>query len=97
MTRSESWEASRLRTGDVWSLAVLGLAARPARAVLSAVGVALGIATMVAVLGISSSSRAQLVAQIDALGTNLLTVTPGQSDSGQTATLPPQAPEERVQ
>jgi putative ABC transport system permease protein len=92
MTRSASSEASRLRTGDVWSLAVLGLAARPARAVLSALGVALGIATMVAVLGISSSSRAQLVAQIDALGTNLLTVTPGQSGSGQPATLPPQAP-----
>ncbi len=59
---------------------------------LSAVGVALGIATMVAVIGISSSSRAQLVAQIDALGTNLLTVTPGQSESGQAATLPPSAP-----
>ncbi len=92
MTRSASWPSSRLRTADVGLLALLGLSARPARAVLSAVGVALGIATMVAVLGISSSSRAQLVAQIDALGTNLLTVTPGQSDSGQPATLPPQAP-----
>lgn len=92
MTRSASWPVSRLRTADAWPLAVLGLSARPARAVLSAVGVALGIATMVAVLGISSSSRAQLVAQIDALGTNLLTVTPGQSESGQVATLPPQAP-----
>jgi len=47
---------------------------------------------MVAVLGISSSSRAQLVAQIDALGTNLLTVSPGQSFSGQNVTLPKQAP-----
>jgi putative ABC transport system permease protein len=92
MTRSASWPVSRLRTADAWPLAVLGLSARPARAVLSAVGVALGIATMVAVLGIASSSRAQLVAQIDALGTNLLTVTPGQSESGQAATLPPQAP-----
>ena len=64
---------SRLRAADTWPLAVLGLASRPARATLSALGVALGIATMVAVLGISSSSRAQLVAQIDALGTNLLT------------------------
>jgi putative ABC transport system permease protein len=44
------------------------------------------------VLGISGSSRAQLVAQIDALGTNLLTVTPGQSFSGQTVTLPAAAP-----
>jgi putative ABC transport system permease protein len=83
---------SRLRAADTWPLAVLGLVSRPARAALSAVGVALGIATLVAVLGISSSSRAQLVAQIDALGTNLLTVSPGQSFGGQTVTLPPQAP-----
>ncbi|MGA8296306.1 MAG: ABC transporter permease, partial [Acidimicrobiales bacterium] len=55
---------------------------------LSALGIALGVATMVAVLGISNSSRAQLVAQIDALGTNLLTVTPGQLLSGTTVTLP---------
>ncbi len=83
---------SRMRTADAWPLAVLGLASRPARAVLSAVGVALGIATMVAVLGVSQSSQAQLVAQIDALGTNLLTVTPGQSFSSQPVTLPRTAP-----
>jgi len=83
---------SRMRSLDAWPLAVLGLASRPARAILSAVGVSLGIATMVAVLGISSSSRAQLVAEIDALGTNLLAVTPGQSFSGQNVTLPASAP-----
>jgi len=60
--------------------------------VLSAAGIALGIATMVGVLGISSSSRSQLVAQIDALGTNLLTVAPGPFATGQTATLPKTAP-----
>jgi putative ABC transport system permease protein len=88
-----AWPVSRLRAADTWPLAVLGLASRPARAVLSAVGVALGIATLVAVLGISSSSRAQLVAQIDALGTNLLTVAPNQTfGGGRTVTLPPQAP-----
>jgi putative ABC transport system permease protein len=83
---------SRMRALDAWPLAVLGLASRPARAILSAVGVSLGIATMVAVLGISGSSRAQLVAEIDALGTNLLTVTPGQSFTGQSVTLPASAP-----
>jgi putative ABC transport system permease protein len=83
---------SRFRARDTWPLAVLGLASRPARAVLSALGVALGIATMVAVLGISSSSQAQLLAEIDALGTNLLTVTPGQSFGDQPATLPATAP-----
>jgi putative ABC transport system permease protein len=81
-----------MRVLDVWPLAARGLASRPARAVLSALGVALGIATMVTVLGISSSSRAQLVAEIDALGTNLLTVTPGQSLTGQAVTLPAAAP-----
>jgi len=65
---------------------------RPVRAILSAAGVALGIATMVAVFGISGSSRAQLVAEIDALGTNLLTVTPGQSVTAEIARLPKTAP-----
>ena len=83
---------SRFRARDTWPLAVLGLASRPARAVLSALGVALGIATMVAVLGISRSSQAQLLAEIDALGTNLLTVTPGQSFGDEPATLPVTAP-----
>ena len=83
---------SRMRLADTWPLAVAGLASRPLRALLSAVGVAIGIATLVSVLGISSSSRAQLVAEIDALGTNLLTVTPGTSFSGTTVTLPAAAP-----
>jgi putative ABC transport system permease protein len=83
---------SHLRTADIWPLALLGVASRPGRAALSAVGVALGIATLVAVLGISNSSRAELVAQIDTLGTNLLTVTPGQSFDGQAVTLPAAAP-----
>ncbi len=84
--------ASHLRMSDIWPLAFLGVASRPGRAALSAVGVALGIATLVAVLGISTSSRAELVAQIDTLGTNLLTATPGQSFDGQAVTLPPAAP-----
>jgi len=83
---------SRLRTADTWALAAHGVAGRPVRALLSALGIALGVATLVAVLGISSSSRAQLIAQIDALGTNLLTVTPGQSLDGGQAILPATAP-----
>lgn len=83
---------SRLRLADIGPLAVAGVVSRPLRALLSALGVAIGIATLVSVLGISSSSRAQLVAQIDALGTNLLTVTPAASVSGETVTLPATAP-----
>jgi putative ABC transport system permease protein len=81
-----------LRPQDVWALALLGLSGRRVRTALSSAGVALGVATMVGVLGISSSSRAQLVAQIDALGTNLLTVTPNQAFSGGGVTLPAQSP-----
>ena len=73
-------------------LAIAGLRGRPVRAVLSAVGVALGVATMVAVLGISASSRAQLVAEIDSLGTNMLTAGPSPLLGAQNATLPAAAP-----
>jgi putative ABC transport system permease protein len=83
---------SRLAPRDVWGLAAAGLGGRPVRTVLSAAGVALGVATMVAVLGISGSSRAQLVSEIDALGTNLLTVSPGQSFTNQNPQLPARAP-----
>lgn len=62
------------------------------RAVLSALGIAIGIASMVAVLGLSSSSRSNLLARLDALGTNLLTAAPGQTLAGDAATLPEQAP-----
>ncbi|HLX89304.1 MAG TPA: ABC transporter permease [Acidimicrobiales bacterium] len=83
---------SRLRAVDASALAASAMAGRPVRTVLSAAGIALGVATVVAVLGISSSSRSQLISEIDALGTNLLVVTPGQGFSGPGATLPPSAP-----
>ena len=80
---------SVLRARDVGTVAALGMRSRPGRAVLSAAGVAIGIATMVSLFGISSSSRAQLIAEIDALGTNMLTVAPAPSfSSNQNPTLP---------
>ena len=78
--------------GDVVLLGLLGIRGRPLRAVLSGLGVAIGIACVVAVLGVSASSQARLLAEIDALGTNLLTVTAGQSLSGDPAQLPATAP-----
>jgi putative ABC transport system permease protein len=62
------------------------------RAALSALGIAIGIASMVAVLGLSASSRSGLLAQLDRLGTNLLTAAPGQTLGGENATLPDEAP-----
>jgi putative ABC transport system permease protein len=74
--------------GDLAHLAVIGLRSRRLRTLLCALGIAVGIAAMVAVLGLSASSRAKLIAQVDALGTNLLTVAPGQSPGSPSATLP---------
>jgi putative ABC transport system permease protein len=68
------------------------LRTRRLRAALSALGIAIGVAAIVAVLGLSSSSSAGLLAEISQLGTNLLTVTNGQNLSGQTAELPTAAP-----
>jgi putative ABC transport system permease protein len=82
---------SRLSAADVLRTGSIGLRTRRLRAVLSAVGIAIGIASMVAVLGISESSRADLLAEIDRLGTNLLRVAPGQSFTGDQAELPESA------
>ncbi|HUA12218.1 MAG TPA: ABC transporter permease [Solirubrobacteraceae bacterium] len=82
---------SRLRAADVARVASVGLRTRRLRAALSALGVAIGIAAMVAVLGISASSKAGLVAELNQLGTNLLTVAPGQTYFGKNATLPESA------
>jgi putative ABC transport system permease protein len=82
----------RLAPGDLARVASLGLRTRRLRAGLSALGIAIGVAAIVAVLGLSSSSQAGLLAEIDRLGTNLLTVTNGQTLAGDTAKLPLAAP-----
>jgi putative ABC transport system permease protein len=73
-------------------VASVGLRTRRLRAGLSALGIAIGVGAIVAVLGLSASSQAGLLAEIDRLGTNLLTVTNGQNFFGQTAELPVAAP-----
>jgi len=83
---------ARLRPGDLAGLAGVGLRTRKLRAALSALGIAIGVAAIVAVLGLASSSQAGLLAEISKLGTNLLTVTNGQSLTGGTAELPAAAP-----
>jgi putative ABC transport system permease protein len=83
---------SRLAPPDVLRVGALGLRSRLLRAVLSALGVSIGIAAIVGVLGISASSQADLLAQLDRLGTNLLTVSPGSSLGSGPAVLPRAAP-----
>ena len=83
---------ARLWPSDLAALASIGLRTRKLRAGLSALGIAIGVAAIVAVLGLAASSSAALLAEIQALGTNLLTVTNGQTLSGNTAELPVAAP-----
>ena len=92
-SRGTSKRASGLGAADMLRVGSVGLRTRRMRAALSALGIAIGIASMVAVLGISDSSRADLLAQLDELGTNLLTVSAGNSVFGESATLPEEAEE----
>jgi putative ABC transport system permease protein len=84
--------AARLRPGDLAGLAAVGLRTRKLRASLSALGIAIGVAAIVAVLGLAQSSEAGLLAEIAQLGTNLLTVSNGQTLSGTASELPVTSP-----
>jgi putative ABC transport system permease protein len=83
---------SRLRALDVLVAGTVGLRARRLRAAFSALGICIGIAAIVGVLGVTQSSEADLLAQIDRLGTNLLTVQQGQGVTGDEGPLPLSAP-----
>jgi putative ABC transport system permease protein len=88
-----SLAASRLHPSDLLRVGSVGLRTRRLRASLSALGIAIGIAAMVGVLGISESSKADLLSALDKLGTNLLTVEPsggigGGGAGGQAPELP---------
>ncbi|MFF2405326.1 ABC transporter permease [Streptomyces sp. NPDC058092] len=82
---------ARLSPRDILRVGAVGLRARRARVVLSALGIAIGIATMVVVVGLSESSRADLMARLDRLGTNLLTAEAGEEAMGQDVKLPKSA------
>jgi putative ABC transport system permease protein len=79
---------SRLLPRDLLRLATVGLRTRKLRAALSVLGISIGIASLVAVLAISETSKADLLAKIEGLGTNLLTVAPGESFTGEETKLP---------
>jgi putative ABC transport system permease protein len=87
-----SADGERLELRDWLRVAGVGLRSRPLRAALSALGIAIGTAAIVGVLGLSASSQAGLIAEINRLGTNLLTVEAGQSLTGGPAQLPREAP-----
>jgi putative ABC transport system permease protein len=92
MTSRNTRARSRIRPTDLLRSGSQGLHTRPGRTMLTALGIAIGIAAMIGVLGISASSKAALLQQIDDLGTNLLAVQAGQSVFGEQAKLPQAAP-----
>jgi putative ABC transport system permease protein len=80
--------SSSVRVDDLLRLAVFGLRVRRTRSLLSGLGIALGIALIVGVLGVTRSSQSALLAELDRLGTNLLIVQNGRDLSGQETELP---------
>ena len=92
MTTTGTLAVPKLRPSDLGRLSTVGLRTRKLRSGLSALGIAIGVAAIVAVLGLSSSASAGLLNEISALGTNLLVVENGQTLSGGTAELPTVAP-----
>jgi putative ABC transport system permease protein len=92
VTATATLSRRRLQLSDLTRLSIVGLRTRKLRAGLSALGIAIGVAAIVAVLGLSASSQAGLLAEISKLGTNLLTVSNGQSLTGGPVELPTTAP-----
>jgi putative ABC transport system permease protein len=88
LPRPDRIAPARLPLSQLLGTALQGPRTRRLRAALSALGIAIGIGAMVAVVGVSASAQANLLAEIDALGTNLLTVTPGQTFLGANEVLP---------
>lgn len=89
--KAPSLRSGRLGPGDILRIATRGLLSRKLRSTLTALGIAIGIAVMLAVLGIAESSRATLLAELDRIGSNLLTVTAGQTFLGSDSALPADA------
>lgn len=82
----------RLGSRDILRIAAGGLGSRRLRSALTALGIAIGIAAMLAVLGIAESSRATLLAELDRIGSNLLTASAGQTFFGEDSALPEESP-----
>lgn len=83
-----SLQPSKLHVTDLLRTATIGIRTRKRRSALSALGIMIGIAAMVAVMGLSQSSKSELLAQLERLGTNLLTVEPNEGLGMGSGTLP---------
>jgi putative ABC transport system permease protein len=84
---TDAGSGSRLSRRDLLRVGSLGLRSRRVRAALSALGISIGIAAIVGVLGISQSSKSGLLNELGRLG-NLMTVQAGSTAFGQATELP---------
>jgi putative ABC transport system permease protein len=84
---TDAGSGSRLSRRDLLRVGSLGLRSRRVRAALSALGISIGIAAIVGVLGISQSSKSGLLDELGRLG-NLMTVQAGSTAFGQATELP---------
>lgn len=82
----------RLSVADSIRTALIGPRSRKMRTALSALGVAVGIAALTAITGIAASNQAELLAELDSLGANMLVVEPGYGPDNKPVPLPDTSP-----
>src|SRR5262249_54379091 len=71
-----------IRPADLVSSATRALQANPLRSALTALGVIIGVSSVVAMVALGSGAQAQVERSIASLGSNLLIVVPGAAQSG---------------
>ena len=80
--------SKKLGLSDIYSVAVYGIKARKGRSIMTSIGIGIGIAAIVAVIGISASGKADLIATLESLGTNLIKASPTSGFFGTQDDLP---------
>jgi putative ABC transport system permease protein len=75
-------ERPKLRKGDLLAEAFAGITERPLRTALTSLGTILGIASLVATIGISRTAGAQIVSRFDALAATYVIAEPRSTDFG---------------
>ena len=71
-----------MRIAEAWRVALDALRANRLRSVLTMLGVVIGVAAVVALVGIGTGTKQQIEQQVEGLGSNLLIVVPGRLEAG---------------
>ncbi|MGH9269022.1 MAG: ABC transporter permease, partial [Acidimicrobiales bacterium] len=86
----------RLASRDLLDECLAGLLARPGRAMLTVLGTVVGVAALVATIGLSKTAGNQIVGRFDELAATDLTVAPKTGGSGRPVSFLPWDAEERL-